>query len=86
MIGIRKGEAEPYSDYRPSRFFNENGHWYFHTREGSTEGPFPHRVAAEEGLELHIRIFRDLQLEVFDSGFYALADKLKLEPIQMQWR
>lgn len=86
MTDVRRGETGPYAGYRPSRFLMENGRWYFQTREGSTEGPFRDRMAAEEGLATHIRIFRDLQLEVFDRGFYALTNKLRLEPIQMQWR
>ena len=86
MINMRKGDVGPITQFRASRFLKEGGKWYFQTREGSTEGPFADRCSAELGLELHLKIFRGLQLEVFDSGLYALTDKLRLEPIQMQWR
>ncbi len=86
MTGMRKGDSKPYTKLRPGRFFKEAGRWYFQTREGSTEGPFEHRVAAEDGLDTYLMIFKDLQLQSVSSGFYSSAANMALEPIQMQWR
>jgi len=86
MYGMREGDSKAEFKFRSSRFFKEGGKWYFHTREGSAQGPFEHRCDAERGLESHIRIFKDLQLSLANSGFYAAAPKLAWVPIQMQWR
>jgi hypothetical protein len=34
----------------------EGGKWYFHTREGSIEGPFDCRVDAIHQLEVYVRL------------------------------
>jgi hypothetical protein len=52
----RKEDSTPFDRFRPSRFFMEAGKWYYHTREGSTEGPFQHRLAAEKSLQTYINI------------------------------
>jgi hypothetical protein len=56
------------------------------SREGSTQGPFDVRSDAERGLESHLRIFKDLQLSIDNTGFYSSAPNLALVPVQMQWR
>jgi len=76
MENTRRTDREPYKKYRPSRFFKEDGSWFFATREGSTEGPFEcHRDAAER-LETYIRIA--------NSGFYGSAAELSLVPIELR--
>ena len=86
MTGMREGDIEPFTKFRPSRFFSQAGSWYFRTREGTTEGPFEQRFQAKNRLDAYLRIFKDLQLKSFSSGFYAAVGNPKLEPIQMRWR
>ena len=86
MTDMRKGDTKPYSQFRPGRFFKEAGKWYFHTREGSAEGPFGHRFEAQSGLETYLLIFKDLQMQGFNPSIYTAAPSPVLEPIQMQWR
>lgn len=54
MTVIRKGESEPRSRFRESRFFHSMDEWYFVTRERTVEGPFQHRGEAEKMLETYI--------------------------------
>ena len=74
MSEFRKGDVQSYSKYRSSRYYKDSGKWYFYTREATIEGPFEHRWEAEENLETYVRIL--------NSGFYATAHELTLEPIQ----
>jgi hypothetical protein len=74
MTDNRKSDFGPCTKFRPNRFFKNGGKWYFNTREGSTEGPFEYRYEAEESLETYIKIV--------NSGFYADAGKLTLEPLE----
>ena len=84
----RKEDSTPFDRFRPSRFFMEAGKWYYHTREGSTEGPFPHRLAAEKSLQTYIDIFDGLEYQVkgVEAGIYTSGRVVKLEPTPMQWR
>ena len=54
MTSLRKGESEPLPRFRESRFFHSLDKWYFITREGTVEGPFAHRVEAEQTLETYL--------------------------------
>ena len=84
----RKEDSTPFDRVRPSRFFTEAGKWYYHTREGSTEGPFQHRLEAERNLQTYINIFDGLEYQVkgVEAGIYTSGRVVKLEPTQMQWR
>lgn len=42
--------------YRTSRMFQDNGGWFFKTREGETVGPFPEELEASTQLEVYIRL------------------------------
>jgi hypothetical protein len=55
MAEKREGEREPGARYRYCRFFHSLDQWYFLTREGTVEGPFPHRSHAEKVLNTYIR-------------------------------
>ena len=70
----RKSDPEPYTKYRPNRFFKDGGKWYFLTRESTEEGPFEYREEAEERLQDYIR--------VVNSGFYGESSGLSLEPLE----
>lgn len=45
----RAGEEGP-APRRSSRFFAQDGEWYFHTREGAPMGPFDSVNQAMQGL------------------------------------
>jgi hypothetical protein len=70
----RKSDPGPYTKYRPHRFFKDGGKWYFHTREGTEEGPIEYREEAEERMLDYIRIV--------NSGFYVESSGLSLEAIE----
>lgn len=54
MTSVRKGESESQPRFRESRFFHSMDKWYYITREGTVEGPFEHRVEAEQMLEAYL--------------------------------
>lgn len=54
MTRMRKGESEPHTRVRESRFFHSMEEWYFLTREGTVEGPFNERTDAEQGLQSYL--------------------------------
>jgi len=78
MRDARSTDVKPYTKFRPGRFFKDGGKWYFHTREGTFEGPFEKRTEAEFRLEEYIRIAQ--------SGFMNLKSELSLQPLEMRWR
>ena len=51
----RRGERTPGHRHRKSRFFHSLDLWYFLTREGTVEGPFERRGAAEVTLNDYVR-------------------------------
>ena len=55
MTDYRKGDLEPYTKFRFSRFIKDVGEWYFLTREGTMEGPFKLRFEAVNKLEFYIK-------------------------------
>lgn len=55
MVDRRKGERESKPRFRDSRFFQSLDQWYFLTREGTVEGPFPQRAHAEQGLDSYLQ-------------------------------
>ena len=55
MKGKRKGDHPGTKIwFHTDRMINENGQWYFATREGTIEGPFSSEVRASEALEAYI--------------------------------
>jgi hypothetical protein len=72
MIQQRKGENGSQARFRSDRFFQEAGDWYFHTREGTVEGPFQYRLAAESRLADYIK--------VMTSGWLSDDSTLTVEP------
>jgi Domain of unknown function (DUF6316) len=54
------------------------GKWFFQTREGTTEGPFPSPKAAERALEAYISVVRS---EKIDQGALSRINSLSLEPL-----
>ncbi len=43
-----------------NRFFNENGSWWYHTREGE-EGPFKSREQAEAAMARYVASIKSMQ-------------------------
>lgn len=59
----RKDDATVYAKFRSERFTQQHGKWYFFTREGTVEGPFDYRRAAENRLEDYIKVMSSGVLE-----------------------
>ena len=59
----RKDDAAGYTRFRSERFTRQHGKWYFFTREGTVEGPFDYRRAAEIRLEQYIKVMSSGLLE-----------------------
>lgn len=51
----RTGEAEVPVTFRSNRFYTSGSEWYFSTREGVDQGPFPNRISAHEAIQKYIR-------------------------------
>lgn len=60
------------SNFRSERMFESAGHWYFYTREGSTEGPFDSELNAQERLDVYIEIL-DLKLISSESELTLMS-------------
>ena len=73
MAEQRKGDLAPSTRFRSNRFCKEGDKWYFHTREGTLEGPFDFKLAAENRLEDYIK--------VMISELLPLGSQLSIEPL-----
>ena len=73
MTGERKNDtAEVGTLYRSDRMFSHDGKWFFQTREGTFEGPYPSAIDADRALDGYIRAVTS---ELLPSG-----DGFSLEP------
>lgn len=54
MFGQRSADAQPATHYRSSRVSAVNGQYFFATREGTLEGPYPSRHDAEQSIGRYI--------------------------------
>ena len=70
----RKDDSSTRTHFRSSRMFEENGYWYFNTREGDMIGPFKDELEASTKLEVYIRLV--------DTGLLSDADQFSLEPVR----
>ena len=73
MTDARKSDEKSKAWFRSSRFFKQQGKWFFYTREGTMEGPFSELQDAENRLNEYIKIM--------NSGFMPDDSKLNLEPL-----
>jgi hypothetical protein len=57
-MSSRRKDDDPTSRtrFRTDRVVNDNGKWYFLTREGRVEGPFECQAEALEHLEIYVRV------------------------------
>ncbi|NQX88018.1 MAG: hypothetical protein HRT77_05095 [Halioglobus sp.] len=69
---MRKTDSSGRKWFRCARFFQEDGDWYFYTREGTIEGPFEVREQAEARLEQYVKVMR--------SGLLDTDSSLAIEP------
>lgn len=75
MSTKREGEEDEAPRFRTERFIHNGEKWFYETREGSTEGPFPTRPDAEEHLRNYVKLI--------NSGWWNDdADGLSLEPVK----
>lgn len=74
MTDVRRSDKEPKKWFRSSRYFKQEGKWFFYTREGTMEGPHSDLERAEERVKEYIR--------VMNSGFMPRNSKLHLEPLR----
>ena len=51
----RQGERGV-TPFRTSRYFNQNGDWYFLTRAGHAEGPYQDKHDAEDAIDMYVRL------------------------------
>ena len=68
MSAKRQNDHQQRTWFRADRFFQHEGQWYFHTREGSMEGPFPDRFVARERMEAYIKAMKSGMLGVISEG------------------
>jgi hypothetical protein len=55
MTDRRKEDSDSRTHFRSPRLFEEKGQWFFHTREGTIEGPYRDRQRAVEMLDAYVR-------------------------------
>ena len=72
MAEKRKNDVNPRSHFRTERMFMEGGQWYFHTREGTIEGPFRDMVEASTRLDSYISLTNSGLAP--SDGKFSLAD------------
>ena len=66
LVNYRKNEING-THFRSGRFYNENNHWFFSTREDFAVGPFSFKEDAEAELTIFLR-------HVKEGGFMTKAD------------
>ena len=76
----RKTDTGTRTNFRTDRFFCQDGLWYFNTREGTLEGPYATRKAAESYLKTYITLTRlssnlDMTLEPTEDAAPAPAKR-----------
>ena len=72
MAEKRLNDPSPRAHFRSERMFMEKGEWYFHTREGSIEGPYPDMITARNRLDAYIKLTNSGLAP--SDGKYSLAD------------
>ena len=75
MDDQRKTDDEVSTLFRTKRFIQNEGMWFFFTREGTMEGPFGYKHEAEERLDIYKRVMA--------SGFMPLDSELTIQPLEV---
>lgn len=63
----REGESTEHIPDRSDRVFEDNGYWYFHTREGVRVGPFDSKELALKGTNDYVGFAMDADPGLLDS-------------------
>ena len=64
---------------RAGRLQESGGNWYYVTREGTVEGPFASREAAEDSLDAYVQFTSS---KLFDKDSLSRINGLSLEPLE----
>ena len=72
----RKHDAETLFCSRTERIYEKSGKWFFHTREGTIEGPFIDELEAKTWVELYVSLMC--------SGLLPVDGELSLEPTVLE--
>ena len=71
MSPHRKDDSDQKSHFQTERLVEDDGLWYFCTREGTLQGPFNDRMEAQVKLDHYIRLKKshlDGELDEFFSA------------------
>ena len=71
MVAKRKEDPRTRPVFRTERMVREGEHWFFYTREGTTEGPFDSEIEALNQLDRYVKAVTSGLLPEQESG---LAD------------
>ncbi len=52
----RKDDIKKHVCFRTNRMFEQDGRWFFRTREDGDQGPFEHELEASTQLEVYLRM------------------------------
>lgn len=74
MSDYRLGDETPPVTRRPSRVYEEDGGWYFTTREGMPMGPFDSESEAKQGLNDFIEFIQLAPLDALASLTTSLSE------------
>jgi len=72
----RKDDQSTQSHFRTNRVYKEGDKWFFHTREGTIEGPFHNELEARTQIDTYIKL---TILVLLDD-----LDELSLEPLELE--
>ena len=71
----RRDDLEKKTRFRSDRIIEHRGKWFFHTREGTIEGPF------EDQLEASCQV--KIYFEKMTLGLQSADGELSLEPLEL---
>ena len=77
MTAKRRDDPNLQSHFRSDRVFENDGKWFFDTRENTVEGPFEDQLeATRQGMKY---------IERMTPGLQLTAEELSLEPFMRQF-
>lgn len=80
MTSLRKDDQSKGSfHYRSERVFDEQGLWYFRTREGENLGPFRYETEARQMLNNFIN---DIHVKKQQAALSAIKPQFRMNPLE----
>lgn len=79
MSDYRMGDETPPAKRSP-RVYEENGEWFFRTREGAAMGPYATREDADQGLSDFIEFIQLAPLDTLASFTDSMSDEEDGDP------